>query len=120
MTSNKEIKCPECNAILKIDDANHASIVNQVRDKLFEEQLNKRVKSEVDSALKIKENQLKFEHQKVLNTKESKIKEYEQKQNVWKRKKALKIKKSKNYIKKFLILESKIKEYNNLQLIWKG
>ena len=28
--------------------------------------------------MKIKENQLKLEHQKILNTKESKIKEYEQ------------------------------------------
>ena len=50
MTSSKEIKCPECSAVVKIDDANHASIVNQVRDKLFEEQLNKRVSSEVNNA----------------------------------------------------------------------
>ena len=51
MTSPKQIKCPECNAILKIDDAHYASIINQVRDQLFEDQLNKRVKSEVDNAV---------------------------------------------------------------------
>ena len=44
MASPKQIKCPECNAILKIDDANYASIINQVRDQLFEDQLNKRIK----------------------------------------------------------------------------
>ena len=60
MKSNHEIKCPECNATLKIDDANHASIINQVRDQLFEEQLTKRVNAEVDSAVKIKENELKI------------------------------------------------------------
>jgi len=119
MTSNKEIKCPECNAILKIDDANHASIVNQVRDKLFEEQLNKRVKSEVDSALKIKENQLKLEHQKVLNTKESKIKEYEQLTSTFEKEKnnALKIKENQlklEYQKILNTKESKIKEYEQL------
>ena len=69
MKSNHEIKCPECNATLKIDDANHASIINQVRDQLFEEQLTKRVNAEVDSAVKIKENELKIHFQKILNKK---------------------------------------------------
>ena len=69
MKSNHEIKCPECNATLKIDDANHASIINQVRDQLFEEQLTKRVNAEVDSAVKIKENELKIHFQKILNSK---------------------------------------------------
>ena len=81
MTSPKQIKCPECNAILKIDDAHYASIINQVRDQLFEDQLNKRIKSEVDSAVKINENQLKINHQKAIHLKDNKIKEYEEKQN---------------------------------------
>ena len=66
MASPKQIKCPECNAILKIDDAHYASIINQVRDQLFEDQLNKRVKSEVDNAVKINEHQLKISHLKFL------------------------------------------------------
>ena len=55
MTSNKQIRCPECDAIFKIDETNYSSIVNQIRDHLFEEQLTKRVDSAVDSEVKIKE-----------------------------------------------------------------
>ena len=89
MASPKQIKCPECNAILKIDDAHYASIINQVRDQLFEDQLNKRVKSEVDNAVKINEHQLKISHQKAIHLKDNKIKEYEEKQISFKREKEI-------------------------------
>ena len=91
MTSSKEIKCPECSAVVKIDDANHASIVNQVRDKLFEEQLNKRVSSEVNNAVKDKVNQLKLVHQEEINAKNSIIKEHEQIQSSFEKDKKIAI-----------------------------
>ena len=81
MSSSNEIKCPKCNTTVKIDDANYASIVNQVRDKLFEEQLAKRLNSEVESAVNIKENQLRLDYQKIINIKDSRIKAYEQSQS---------------------------------------
>ena len=120
MTTPKQIKCPECNAILKIDDTNYASIINQVRDQLFEDQLNKRIKSEVDSAVKINENQLKINHQKVIHLKDNKIKEYEQKQNSFKKDKenslATQQLQLKNYYQEIINnLDSEIKEYQATQ-----
>ena len=34
-----EIKCPNCGSIFDIDESNYASIVNQVRDKEFDEEV---------------------------------------------------------------------------------
>ena len=120
MTSPKQIKCPECNAILKIDDAHYASIINQVRDQLFEDQLNKRIKSEVDSAVKINENQLKINHQKAIHLKDNKIKEYEEKQNSFKKDKEISLATQKLELKNHYQgiinnLDSEIKEYKAIQ-----
>tara|TARA_A100001035_G_scaffold65827_1_gene50258 strand:+ start:1355 stop:2647 length:1293 start_codon:yes stop_codon:yes gene_type:complete len=120
MTSPKQIKCPECNAVLKIDDANYASIINQVRDQLFEDQLNKRIKSEVDSAVKINENQLKITHQKAIHLKDNKIKEYEEKQNSLKKDKEISLATQKLELKNHYQgiinnLDSEIKEYKATQ-----
>lgn len=38
-----EIKCPHCGQLFKIDESNYESILKQVRDHEFEEELNKRV-----------------------------------------------------------------------------
>lgn len=38
-----EIKCPNCGTIFNIDESNYASIVNQVRDKEFDEEVNRRL-----------------------------------------------------------------------------
>ena len=40
----KEVICPQCHTAFTIDENNYASIVKQVRDKVFEEELARRIK----------------------------------------------------------------------------
>ena len=51
-----EIKCPKCGTTFKIDEKYYDSIIKQVRDKTFEEQLNEREKT----ILNEKENEIKL------------------------------------------------------------
>lgn len=44
---SEEIKCPHCGKVFKIDEQNYESILKQVKDKKFEEELNERIKAEV-------------------------------------------------------------------------
>ena len=37
-----EIRCPECGAVFSVDETSYASIVKQVRDREFEEELTAR------------------------------------------------------------------------------
>ena len=46
-----EIKCPSCGQPFKISEASYADIVRQVRDKQYEEDLNKRVGTSVSLAV---------------------------------------------------------------------
>lgn len=39
----KEIKCPKCNSVFKVDEADYASIVNQVRNAEFVSEVERRV-----------------------------------------------------------------------------
>ena len=75
-----EIKCPHCGTVIKIDESIYAKIVKQVRDKEFNDDLNKRLEEEhlrEEQALELqkktleqkyqeKEYQLKEEHQRVI------------------------------------------------------
>ena len=38
-----DIICPHCNTAFKVDEAGYADILKQVRDRDFEQQLNKRL-----------------------------------------------------------------------------
>ena len=38
-----DIICPHCNTAFKVDEAGYADILKQVRDREFEQQLNKRL-----------------------------------------------------------------------------
>lgn len=38
-----EIKCPNCGSVFNVDESNYASIVKQIRDKEFNEELNRRL-----------------------------------------------------------------------------
>lgn len=40
----KELKCPNCGSVFTVDEADYASIVNQVKNVEFEEELNRRLK----------------------------------------------------------------------------
>ena len=50
-TMNHQVTCPNCHTAFQIDDAAYASIINQLRDELFNEELDRRVK-EVREQLK--------------------------------------------------------------------
>ena len=56
-----EIKCPNCGKIFKIDDADYASIVSQIKNEEMEKEINFRVKEKEENINKanqllIKEN----------------------------------------------------------------
>ena len=39
----KELKCPKCGSVFSVDEADYASIVSQVKNAEFEEELHKRI-----------------------------------------------------------------------------
>ena len=39
----KELKCPKCGSVFSVDEADYASILNQVKNQEFEAELNKRM-----------------------------------------------------------------------------
>ena len=56
MLSMNEIKCPKCGTVFQIDEKDYESIVKQVRDHTFEEELNERkaqFQRELESAVKL-------------------------------------------------------------------
>ena len=40
----KELKCPNCGSVFTVDEADYASIVSQIRNSEFEEELNRRLR----------------------------------------------------------------------------
>lgn len=68
-----EIKCPNCGTVFQIDEADYDSIVKQVRDKEFLEELNRREKiynNELESAVKLAKAELEKSHQDEINKKD--------------------------------------------------
>ena len=53
-----EVKCPNCNAIFSLDEKTYSSIKYQVRDKEFEEEVEKRIKNNLELEKKILEKKL--------------------------------------------------------------
>jgi hypothetical protein len=39
----KELKCPKCGAIFTVDEADYASILNQVKNDAFDAEVDKRI-----------------------------------------------------------------------------
>ncbi|MES2799646.1 MAG: DUF2130 domain-containing protein [Bacteroidota bacterium] len=73
-----DIICPNCNKAFKIDEANFASILKQVRDHQFEEELQKRIgqaENEKKSAVQLAEANLKASFQDLITQKELQISE---------------------------------------------
>ena len=74
----EEIKCPNCGKVFQLDEEYYSSIIKQVRDHEFEEELKNRekaLKKEKEDALAILENKLKLESTLQMVEKEKKIKE---------------------------------------------
>ena len=42
-----EIKCPKCGNVFQVDEADYASIVNQVRNKEFQQEIARRMAEQV-------------------------------------------------------------------------
>jgi len=71
-----EIICPNCNKAFKIDEAGYASIIKQVRDKQFDEELSNRLlieKQQKQSAIKLAIEQTKNDYLKIISDKEQLI-----------------------------------------------
>lgn len=70
----KEIKCPHCGKIFKIDASGYANIVKQVRDEEFKQELSERLhtfEKEKAEAIKLAEANTKNNLQKILSEKET-------------------------------------------------
>ena len=39
----KEIKCPKCQSVFQVDEADYASILSQVKNSEFEAEINRRI-----------------------------------------------------------------------------
>ncbi|MBK7106664.1 MAG: DUF2130 domain-containing protein [Ignavibacteriae bacterium] len=74
----KEIICPNCKKVFKVDEAGFADILKQVRDHQFEEEIKNRLdlaEKEKESAIKLSEANLKNSFQEHLAKKDSEITE---------------------------------------------
>ena len=72
------VKCPNCKEVFKVDDAVYTNIVQQVRDQQFQDEVNNRLeaaKNEKQSALQLKEAELKNSYQDLLNKKDQEIRD---------------------------------------------
>ena len=76
----KELKCPKCGSVFTVDEADYASIVSQVKNTEFNEELNRRLQ-ELHERHKAEEqltiSKVEKDYQEILNKKELEIKEKE-------------------------------------------
>jgi len=71
-----ELICPNCKEAFKVDETGFASLLKQVRDQQFEDEIQSRLKLaeiEKENALKLVEANLKNEFQSSLNKKENEL-----------------------------------------------
>lgn len=76
MSAMNEIICPNCNKAFKVDEAGFASILKQVRDHQFEEELEKRLNLEAkdkESAIKIAQAEVRTSLQNELAKKDKEL-----------------------------------------------
>ena len=71
-----QIKCPNCGEVFTIDESNYESIVKQVRDHQFNEELSRREKEyqeKLDTKLKLQQSESDSKNQLILNEKDKEI-----------------------------------------------
>ncbi|EAR13750.1 hypothetical protein PI23P_04612 [Polaribacter irgensii 23-P] len=76
MNKNTSVKCPNCKEVFKVDDSVYTDIIKQVRDKEFANEIKSKLASadkEKESALKLKESELKSAFNQQLIQKEREI-----------------------------------------------
>ena len=77
----KELKCPNCGSMFTVDEADYASIVSQVKNAEFEEELNRRLTEMMgrqDAEQKVKDAVAREDFSKKLGDKDKTILEKEQ------------------------------------------
>lgn len=77
----KELKCPNCGSVFSVDEADYASIVSQVKNAEFEEELRRRVeemRGRQNAEQKVKEAEAREDFSRRLGDKEKAILEKEQ------------------------------------------
>ena len=77
----KELKCPNCGSMFTVDEADYASIVSQVKNAEFEEELNRRLAEmmgRLDAEQKVKDAVAREDFSKKLGDKDKTILEKEQ------------------------------------------
>jgi len=73
MNNNSTVNCPNCKEVFKVDESVYTDIIKQVRDQEFAKDLESRLvaaEKEKESALKLKEAELKIYFQQKLSLKE--------------------------------------------------
>lgn len=76
MSTNTNVKCPNCQEVFKVDDSVYTDIVKQVRDQQFQDEINNRLKiaeKQKADALQLKESQLLNDFQQKLAEKQREI-----------------------------------------------
>ncbi len=74
----KDIKCPKCKAVFKVDEAGFADILKQVRDHEFEKELKERlniIEKEKNSSIELLESKLKNSFQEEIAKKDKELAE---------------------------------------------
>ena len=77
----KELKCPNCGSMFTVDEADYASIVNQVKNAEFEEELCRRInemKGRQDAEQKVRDAAAREDFSKKLGDKDKTILEKDQ------------------------------------------
>lgn len=77
----KELKCPNCGSVFSVDEADYASIVSQVKNAEFEEELRRRVeemRGRQNAEQKVREAEAREDFSRRLSDKEKAILEKEQ------------------------------------------
>ncbi len=72
----QEIKCPNCGEVIQVDESDYMQIVQQVRDKEFEKEIDRReqaLKAQQVADAEIQRMQQEREHERALSAKEQKI-----------------------------------------------
>jgi len=72
----KELKCPKCGNVFKVDEADYASIVSQIKTSEFESEVNRRLeelKAQFAAQEKVKEAKTKEAYTQALSDKELEI-----------------------------------------------
>lgn len=79
----KELRCPNCNQVFKVDEASYASIVSQVKNSEFEQELARRLSELKDKELAEREATLLKEKEKWSTEQEERERQFRKEKEDW-------------------------------------